>query len=98
MGQIPIKAAGFRLPLQDHPHPSKKTLLHQPVSLAEVQTELYWRSLVLMILRILIYKDMRKPCMEKGPFIRANSTNTVPQVEAKRRNLCLLVLILEPGL
>lgn len=45
------------------PPPPKKTFPHQPVSLAEVQKELYWRSPRLMILRI--YKNTQKPCMER---------------------------------
>lgn len=47
------------------PASPKKTFFHQPVSLAEVQTELYWRGPMLMILRIPIYKNMKKPCTER---------------------------------
>ena len=75
------------------PPPPKKTFPHQPVGLAEVQKELYWRSPRLMILRI--YKNTKKPCTE-----RHLSSEQIPRskVERKCRNLCLLVLILEPGL
>lgn len=35
-----------------------------------------------------LQEHVQKPCMERDPFIKANSTITVPQVEEKKVETC----------
>lgn len=94
------KGCYFQSTFQRPPPPptkKKKKFLHQPIRLAEVQTELHWHSPMLMILGILIYKKTKKALHGKRPFIGANPVITVPQVEVDCWSQCLVALILKPG-